>query len=179
MKLKATKNLIFKLNETLKETAFDEEVEIKINSVRRSVLIGRFDSKKEFEHVKLKYKFESVRELKYLYHIKILGPGLKYEYMAYAKATWLQHMQIMFVISFMKLINLKNITKLVTIFSLIYAIMSSGNTNVYVVNPSEEIVITDTIYNDSILSDTLYNSPVVSDTIKHIKDTSKTDIKKL
>ena len=112
MKLKATKKLIFKLNETLKETSFDEEVEILIRPLN-GVFLGRETPKQEFEHVQITYKPESIDKLKYLYHIKILGAGLQYKHLAYVKATFFQHIQIWFVNRFIKFItNFENILKI-------------------------------------------------------------------
>lgn len=166
MKLKATRKLIFKLNHTLKETSFDEEVEIKRVSVFNALYLGRIENdSKEFEHVELIYRPESIDELKYLYHIKILGPGLKYEHLAYARVTWIQHIQILFVNRFMKFItNFENIFKILTILSFTIPIFmnSETNVNVYVSSPSEDIVVTDTLYNKSSSKDT---SELIKDTI--------------
>lgn len=156
MKLKATKKLIFKLNETLKETSFDEEVEILIRSLN-GVFLGRETPKQEFEHVQITYKPESIDKLKYLYHIKILGAGLQYKHLAYVKATFFQHIQIWFVNRFIKFItNFENIFKILTVsaFTIPFFLNTETNVNVYVSEPKIKNVIVDTTKNTVNFTDT-------------------------
>lgn len=158
MKLKATQESIFTLNGSLKDKDFNDYVELKTNSILKGIFVGKmYNSNIEFEYVQLTYKPESIKELNYLYHIKILGAGLQYKHLAYVKATFFQHIQIWFVNRFIKFItNFENIFKILTVsaFTIPFFLNTETNVNVYVSEPKIKNVIVDTTKNTVNFTDT-------------------------
>jgi hypothetical protein len=161
MKLKATQESIFTLNGSLKNKDFNDYVELKTNSIFKGIFVGKmYNSNIEFEHVQLTYKPESIKELNYLYHIKILGAGLQYKHLAYVKASIFQHIWIWIVNRFIKFItNFENIFKILTILCLFIStslpFFKKESINIYVSEPKvKNFIVVDTTRNAVNFTDT-------------------------
>lgn len=126
MKIKATSNSIFTINSSLKEISFTENIILKKPTkwlypfYRYS--LGKFETENDdkIDEITLEYKPSTIHRLKYLYHIKRIGGGLKFTHMGYTKLNFWQHLCVMFSNRLLPWISkFKNIMKMLTIITAI------------------------------------------------------------
>lgn len=124
MKIKATSNSIFTINSSLKEVSFTENIILKKPTkwlypfYRYS--LGKFETENDdrIDEVTLEYKPSTIHKLKYLYHIKRVGGGLKFTHMGYAKLNFWQHLVVMFSNRLLPWISkFNNLLKIITIIT--------------------------------------------------------------
>jgi len=126
MKIKATSNSIFTINSSLKEVSFTENIILKKPAkwlypfYRYS--LGKFETENDdkIDEITLEYKPSTIHRLKYLYHIKRIGGGLKFTHMGYTKLNFWQHIFVMISNRLLPWISkFKNIMKILTIITAI------------------------------------------------------------
>jgi hypothetical protein len=142
MKLKGTSKTIFTINTTLDDINFDEDI-----ILEKPIYFGKYSTGAikgdKIDEVKIKFKKNVVPKLKYLYHIKKIGGGLKYSHMAYVRLNILQHIAITFFNRFIPWIKkLKNLIKILTIITSIATIYllfknDKGFQNIKIISPVE------------------------------------------
>lgn len=122
MKIKATSNSIFTINSSLKEVSFTENIILKKPTkwlcpfYRYS--LGKFESENDdrIYEITLEYKPSTIHKLKYLYHVKRIGGGLKFTHMGYTKLNFWQHFVVMFSNRLLPwLSKFNNLLKIITI----------------------------------------------------------------
>ncbi len=126
MKIKATSNSIFTINSSLKEVSFTEDIILKKPSKWLYLFyrysLGKFGNENDdkIDEITLEYKPSTIHKLKYLYHIKRVGGGLKFTHMGYAKLSFLQHLCVMFSNRLLPWISkFNNLLKMITIITAI------------------------------------------------------------
>lgn len=126
MKIKATKNKIFTINSTLKNVDFTDTIVLDrpsksfIWSNFYKYSLGKFESESDdrIDEILLKYKPETISKLRYLYHIKRIGGGLRFSHLGYAKLNFYQHIIISTSNRILPwLCKFKNILKLISILT--------------------------------------------------------------
>jgi len=122
MKIKATSNSIFTINSSLKEVSFTENIILKKPTkwlypfYRYS--LGKFETENDdkIDEITLEYKPSTIHKLKYLYHIKRVGGGLKFTHMGYTKLNFWQHLCVMLSNRLLPWISkFNNLLKIITI----------------------------------------------------------------
>ena len=122
MKIKATSNSIFTINSSLKEVSFTENIILKKPTkwlypfYRYS--LGKFETENDdrIDEITLEYKPSTIHKLKYLYHVKRIGGGLKFTHMGYTKLNFWQHFLVMFSNRLLPCISkFNNLLKIITI----------------------------------------------------------------
>lgn len=122
MKIKATSNSIFTINSSLKEVSFTENIILKKPTkwlypfYRYS--LGKFETENDdrIDEITLEYKPSTIHKLKYLYHIKRVGGGLKFTHMGYSKLNFWQHFVVMLSNRLLPwLSKFNNLLKIITI----------------------------------------------------------------
>lgn len=122
MKIKSTSNSIFTINSSLKEVSFTENIILKKPTkwlypfYRYS--LGKFETENDdkIDEITLEYKTSTIHILKYLYHIKRIGGGLKFTHMGYAKLNFWQHIFVMLSNRLLPwLSKFNNLLKIITI----------------------------------------------------------------
>lgn len=122
MKIKATSNFIFTINSSLKEVSFTENIILKKPTkwlypfYRYS--LGKFETENDdrIDEITLEYKPSTIHKLKYLYHVKRIGGGLKFTHMGYTKLIFWQHFLVMFSNRLLPwLSKFNNLLKIITI----------------------------------------------------------------
>jgi hypothetical protein len=80
--------------------------------------LGKFETENDdrIDEITLEYKPSTIHKLKYLYHIKRIGGGLKFTHMGYAKLNFWQHFVVMFSNRLLPwLSKFNNLLKIITI----------------------------------------------------------------
>jgi len=126
MKIKSTSNSIFTINSSLKEVSFTENIILKKPTKWLypfyGYSLGKFETENDdkIDEITLEYKPSTIHKLKYLYHIKRVGGGLKFTHMGYAKLNFWQHFVVMFSNRLLPwLSKFNNLLKIITIITAI------------------------------------------------------------
>lgn len=126
MKIKATSDLIFTFNISLKdEGKFSKNIILLKNNklypfCRYSLAKFEDENDIKIDEIILEYKPSTIQKLKYLYHVKRIGGGLKFIHMGYAKLNFWQHINIEYSNQLLPwLSKINNLIKIITIITAI------------------------------------------------------------
>ncbi len=121
MKVKSTSEAIFTLNKSLKEFSFLENLILKRPNLFSKYSLGKFENEdnNSFDEIVMVYKPSTINNLKYLYHVRRIGAGLKFYHMGYVKLNFYQHFQIRLLDSFLWFSKIDNLIKLLTMITAI------------------------------------------------------------
>ena len=123
MLIKGTLDRIFTLNTTLKDIKFDTNIFIEKNGILSRYSLGG-ENADNIDEIDMIYKPNTIKNLKYIYHVKKIGGGLRYEHLAYTKLTLLQHIQISFFNRFLPwILKVKTLFRILTIVLAIMTIL--------------------------------------------------------
>lgn len=171
MKLKATNESIYTLNKSLKNRDFNKNVIIKKNNIFGKFNLGFLENDNSNEdEIEITYCKNVSKTIKYLYHIKIMGPGLKFKHLAYTKATKIQALRLWFMFKFIPFFtNLENAIKIFTIIGSLISVFLLYQSVYVIKEPLFEkfninINYTDSLIKTSILThkDFKYNDTITN-----------------